>query len=162
MILRASIALRLGRNIHKYRMGRRAVCALTSGHCHLLACFEHQFSGTRWPRTCELNLKDLTVYKIVYSAVDEKPEVQRISLKQMVGASGFEPPTSWSRTRRASQAALRPEILKTTANSLSRITTDRNQSYCAMLQHEEYALSLISAGAVCIRKSFSVGKNEAN
>ena len=28
----------------------------------------------------------------------------------MVGASGFEPPTSWSRTRRASQAALRPEI----------------------------------------------------
>ena len=28
----------------------------------------------------------------------------------MVGASGFEPPTSWSRTRRASQAALRPEL----------------------------------------------------
>jgi hypothetical protein len=27
----------------------------------------------------------------------------------MVGASGFEPPTSWSRTRRASQAALRPD-----------------------------------------------------
>jgi len=27
----------------------------------------------------------------------------------MVGASGFEPPASWSRTRRASQAALRPE-----------------------------------------------------
>ena len=30
----------------------------------------------------------------------------------MVGASGFEPPTSWSRTRRASQAALRPEGVK--------------------------------------------------
>jgi hypothetical protein len=29
----------------------------------------------------------------------------------MVGASGFEPPASWSRTRRASQAALRPELL---------------------------------------------------
>ena len=28
----------------------------------------------------------------------------------MVGASGFEPPASWSRTRRASQAALRPEM----------------------------------------------------
>src|SRR5712664_4130212 len=27
----------------------------------------------------------------------------------MVGAKGFEPSTSWSRTRRASQAALRPE-----------------------------------------------------
>src|SRR5579863_990264 len=27
----------------------------------------------------------------------------------MVGARGFEPPASWSRTRRASQAALRPD-----------------------------------------------------
>jgi hypothetical protein len=27
-----------------------------------------------------------------------------------VGASGFEPPTSWSRTRRANRAALRPEV----------------------------------------------------
>jgi hypothetical protein len=27
----------------------------------------------------------------------------------VVGAKGFEPSTSWSRTRRASQAALRPE-----------------------------------------------------
>ena len=32
-----------------------------------------------------------------------------ICLKRMVGASGFEPPASWSRTRRASQAALRPD-----------------------------------------------------
>ena len=31
-------------------------------------------------------------------------------MERMVGASGFEPPASWSRTRRASQAALRPEI----------------------------------------------------
>src|SRR5207245_4485512 len=30
-------------------------------------------------------------------------------LAQTVGASGFEPPTSWSRTRRANRAALRPE-----------------------------------------------------
>jgi hypothetical protein len=28
---------------------------------------------------------------------------------KVVGANGFEPSTSWSRTRRASQAALRPE-----------------------------------------------------
>ena len=30
-------------------------------------------------------------------------------LKSLVGASGFEPPTSWSRTRRSSQAEPRPE-----------------------------------------------------
>ena len=28
----------------------------------------------------------------------------------MVGASGFEPPTSWSRTRRSSQAEPRPDV----------------------------------------------------
>jgi hypothetical protein len=31
------------------------------------------------------------------------------SRKEVVGAKGFEPSTSWSRTRRASQAALRPD-----------------------------------------------------
>jgi hypothetical protein len=31
-------------------------------------------------------------------------------LREMVGAIGFEPTASWSRTRRASQAALRPDI----------------------------------------------------
>jgi len=45
------------------------------------------------------SLVALTVYKIAYNAVDEKPEVARKYLKRMVGASGFEPPTSWSRTR---------------------------------------------------------------
>ena len=30
--------------------------------------------------------------------------------KTMVGASGFEPPTSWSRTRRSSQAEPRPDL----------------------------------------------------
>src|SRR6516164_5064753 len=30
-------------------------------------------------------------------------------LKRLVGASGFEPPTSWSRTRRSSQAEPRPD-----------------------------------------------------
>jgi hypothetical protein len=33
----------------------------------------------------------------------------------MVGAKGFEPSTSWSRTRRASQAALRPDKLSPTS-----------------------------------------------
>ena len=37
-------------------------------------------------------------HNIAYSDVDEKPEVLGISLERMVGASGFEPPASWSRT----------------------------------------------------------------
>jgi hypothetical protein len=49
------------------------------------------------------------VYKIVYSAVDKTPDGRDKLLKIMVGAKGFEPSTSWSRTRRASQAALRPD-----------------------------------------------------
>src|SRR6185312_2192326 len=47
--------------------------------------------------------------QVAYSCVDEKPEGSDILLKRMVGASGFEPPTSWSRTRRSSQAEPRPE-----------------------------------------------------
>jgi hypothetical protein len=40
-------------------------------------------------------------------------------LKEVVGANGFEPSTSWSRTRRASQAALRPDMGHTkTKNAL--------------------------------------------
>jgi hypothetical protein len=35
----------------------------------------------------------LTVYKIDYSAVAEKPEMQFKRLKTMVGERGFEPPT---------------------------------------------------------------------
>ena len=66
-------------------------------------------------------LEDLTTYNFIYSAVDEKPEGSFKSLKKMVGASGFEPPTSWSRTRRASQAALRPDREPTSYNSLRRI-----------------------------------------
>src|SRR5947207_14618731 len=56
-----------------------------------------------------VNLEALTSYKIIYSGVDEKPEVTCKCLKELVGANGFEPSTSWSRTRRASQAALRPD-----------------------------------------------------
>src|SRR5216684_8307893 len=36
-------------------------------------------------------------YKIIYSAVDEKPEITCKCLKELVGANGFEPSTSWSR-----------------------------------------------------------------
>ena len=41
----------------------------------------------------------ITVYKIVYSDVTEKPETQFKYLKRLVGERGFEPPTPWSRTR---------------------------------------------------------------
>ena len=41
----------------------------------------------------------------------------------MVGAKGFEPSTSWSRTRRASQAALRPESYCILLNSLRGIAS---------------------------------------
>src|SRR6266478_7961331 len=46
-----------------------------------------------------LNSVALTVYKIDYSPVDEKPEVLFMYLKGLVGERGFEPPTPWSRTR---------------------------------------------------------------
>ena len=59
-----------------------------------------------------INLEDLIVYKIIYSAVDENPEIARKLLKRLVGASGFEPPTSWSRTRRSSQAEPRPDQIQ--------------------------------------------------
>jgi len=46
-----------------------------------------------------MNLEDFTVYRIIYSAVDEKTENACKWLKKLVGAKGFEPSTSWSRTR---------------------------------------------------------------
>jgi hypothetical protein len=55
------------------------------------------------------NLEESIDYKIIYSGVDEKPKIACKCLKDLVGANGFEPSTSWSRTRRASQAALRPD-----------------------------------------------------
>src|SRR6202034_1843920 len=56
-----------------------------------------------------------------------KPQGGRVnSLKKVVGASGFEPPTSWSRTRRASQAALRPEPCESLQSSLLGNATNGN------------------------------------
>jgi hypothetical protein len=50
----------------------------------------------------------MLVYKIIYSAVDRKPGVRGNSLKRMVGARGFEPPTPWSRTRCATRLRYAP------------------------------------------------------
>ena len=54
-------------------------------------------------------MKDMTIYNFIYSEVPESPDALDKLLKRLVGAKGFEPSTSWSRTRRASQAALRPD-----------------------------------------------------
>ena len=50
-------------------------------------------NDSRWS-----TFEDMDVYKVIYSGMDETPGVRDNSLKRMVGASGFEPPTSWSRT----------------------------------------------------------------
>jgi hypothetical protein len=42
-----------------------------------------------------IELCALTVYKIDYSDVDEKPETLLMCLKILVGEREFEPPTSW-------------------------------------------------------------------
>src|SRR4029077_324083 len=52
---------------------------------------------------------------------------------KMVGASGFEPPTSWSRTRRASQAALRPELYCRCSSSLRWIDSTCNRKVQTMM-----------------------------
>ena len=49
--------------------------------------------------------------------------------KEMVGASGFEPPASWSRTRRASQAALRPEGVAVDRHSLRWFSVGSNRAH---------------------------------
>jgi hypothetical protein len=54
---------------------------------------------TPFVNTQKPNVEDMTVYNFIYSGVDETPGGRANSLKRMVGASGFEPPTSWSRTR---------------------------------------------------------------
>jgi hypothetical protein len=46
-----------------------------------------------------LNLGILTVYKTIYTAVDEIQKSWGKCLKELVGAKGFEPSTSWSRTK---------------------------------------------------------------
>ncbi len=49
----------------------------------------------------------------------------------MVGAKGFEPSTSWSRTRRASQAALRPDNPQRQTNIAARNSRISQQSSIA-------------------------------
>jgi site-specific recombinase XerD len=59
----------------------------TRDHALLIVCFQH---ALRASELISLKLGDIDWGKVV-------------------GASGFEPPTSWSRTRRDNQASLRPD-----------------------------------------------------
>jgi hypothetical protein len=45
----------------------------------------------------------------IQASIIRVKDLMRVKDFKMVGARGFEPPASWSRTRRASQAALRPD-----------------------------------------------------
>src|SRR5438270_5846312 len=61
------------------------------------------------------SLKDHTVafwiwFESKQRLADVKPQVHRLQTKEeMVGATGFEPATSWSQTKCSSQAELRSE-----------------------------------------------------
>ena len=65
----------------------------------LVVIFDTSYCLDLEAKTSLLNSEDLTVYKIIYSAVDEKTEMKFKYLKILVGERGFEPPTPWSRTR---------------------------------------------------------------
>ncbi len=58
-------------------------------------------------RTRDLRLRRPTLYPAELLALENAKGARRAPFA-MVGASGFEPPTSWSRTRRANRAAPRP------------------------------------------------------
>jgi hypothetical protein len=71
----------------------------------------------------------------------------------MVGAIGFEPTTSWSRTKRSSQAELRPGTLsdiQLSANHrpVAAATALAKLSYAPVLKTEDY--SPLRAGINCI------------
>ena len=66
----------------------------------------------------------------------------------MVGAKGFEPSTSWSRTRRASQAALRPDR---TCSAPQRLERNHNISI-APQREPERATQNKSRSAFALRR----------
>jgi hypothetical protein len=56
-----------------------------------------------------------TIFVLLQMCAEGEEERDPKGLKGLVGASGFEPPTSWSRTRRSSQAEPRPEVCTCTS-----------------------------------------------
>ena len=66
--------------------------------------------------------------------------------EKVVGAKGFEPSTSWSRTRRASQAALRPDNPQRQTNIAarnSRISQQSSIAYRPVSCYVHRALSIV-------------------
>src|SRR6516162_5837336 len=77
------------------------LCRLRFDTRESLSCFAFEFQVLRpWP------LGDVTFLANAASAVRAK----RTSSASSVGATGFEPATSWSQTMRSSQAELRPVV----------------------------------------------------
>ena len=76
-------------------MARRRYCGVPRPYCAKYDSIR-LVAGAEGARS-QLRRFDSTVYKILNTPVDEKPEATCKYLKKLVGASGFEPPTSWSR-----------------------------------------------------------------
>src|SRR6266478_5399062 len=74
-----------------------------------------------------------------------------ICLKRMVGASGFEPPASWSRTRRASQAALRPDGRHPGAIKPARVEYQNSIARCLYLEFGTMAQRIKADCPVTVR-----------
>src|SRR5271154_1228061 len=74
-------------------------------------CLVAQLVTTWWivELRCRLSLLAFTCQRFSLTRGSGTVSCQE-RYEKMVGASGFEPPTSWSRTRRSSQAEPRPEI----------------------------------------------------
>ncbi len=71
------------------------------------SCWRHLRNlGQQESRPMRRNFRN---HNTVQSLQGKRCELGEFRWDKMVGASGFEPPTSWSRTRRSSQAEPRPD-----------------------------------------------------
>src|SRR5690348_4160737 len=86
--------------------------SLRAGRSIMLSVVDYARGGIR---THDLRLRRPTLYPAELLAQTEGSRSGRLPIK-MVGASGFEPPTSWSRTRRANRTAPRPADLPASAD----------------------------------------------
>ncbi len=66
-------------------------------------------SMPKWTRTTNPQLRRLMLYPIELWAHLDKFNAISKGINSTVGATGFEPATSWSQTKRSSRAELRPE-----------------------------------------------------
>src|SRR5947209_13407976 len=93
------------------------------------------------------------VYKIIYSDFGGRPKMARNLLRNLVGPPGFEPGTSCTPSKRASQAAPRPEGLYSTAVTrgsakATREETNRLVNLTVLQDYFHGELNLLGAGYV--------------